>query len=79
MAASLRAQAQEEPKCILCLDSLICKDDYVICLTPCGHVFHSNCIKESRKNWILEEQDLFESGFTAYFRMKTELCPQCRE
>ena len=77
MAASLKAQAAAMPQCIICLDSLLEGD--VSCLTPCGHVFHSKCIKEGRKNWILEEKNLFESGTDVLFVLNSDLCPQCKE
>ena len=77
MAASLRAQAAALPQCIICLESLIEGDK--TCLIPCGHVFHSICIKKGRQNWILEEKNLYGNGYDVDFVLNSDLCPQCRE
>ena len=72
MALSLKAhKALDTPDCLLCLETLL-ENSPVTIMLPCAHVFHELCLKEKEK-----EKKMMEDFYSV--RLKTELCPQCRE
>tara|TARA_B100000886_G_scaffold334793_1_gene290867 strand:- start:2211 stop:2855 length:645 start_codon:yes stop_codon:yes gene_type:complete len=70
-------ESKEEPKCMICMDSLSNTENGTVRTLPCGHSFHLDCINGWISTYPRREQDS-ETGDEGRITIRHPECPICK-